>query len=120
MRGKGKRVALGSLLAAAVAVGASCGSSSAGPASTADATAPASPGSLQIGYDAYRHWDLLPSLRLGVRTYMRSTYDRAGGNEAADASHYLREVAPGDDVPLDVEGTGTAWFFRANHWHGSP
>ncbi len=113
--------ALGSLLAASLVASTSCGSSSAGPAgSVADATAPASPGVLPIGYDAYRHGDLLPSIRLGVRTYMRSTYDRAGGNEAADASHYLREIAPGDDVPLDVEGTGTAWFFRANHWHGSP
>jgi hypothetical protein len=75
---------------------------------------------LPVGLDAYRSWSRLPYLRLGTRTYMRSTYDRAGGNEAADASHYLREIAPGNDVALDVAGTGVLSFFRANHWHGSP
>jgi hypothetical protein len=136
----GKRRSWLALGAVVVTVG--CGSSRAAPSIDASADAP-SDGSLpeagtslmdapadaaggttaptlQVGYDAYRHWDLLPLIRLGVRTYMRSTYDRAGGNEAADASHYLREVAPGDDVPLDVEGAGVSWFFRANRWHGSP
>jgi hypothetical protein len=73
-----------------------------------------------VGLDAYRHWDRLPYLRIGARSYMRSTYDRAGGNEAADASHYVREIAPGRDVPFDVAGPGVLYFFRANHWHGSP
>lgn len=75
---------------------------------------------LPVGLDAYRMWDRLPYIRIGARTYMRSTYDRAGANEASDASHYLREVAPGDDIALDVAGSGFLYFFRANHWHGSP
>lgn len=78
------------------------------------------PPTLAVGLDAYRLWDQLPALRIGTRTYMRSTYDRSGGNEAADASHYLREIAPGDDVALDVAGAGFLYFFRANRWHGSP
>jgi len=44
---------------------------------------------IPIGFDAYRMWDQLPLQRIGARAYMRSTYDRFGGNEAADASHFL-------------------------------
>jgi hypothetical protein len=51
---------------------------------------------------------------------MRSTYDRAGGNEAADASHFLRQDADDRNVVLDVAGPGILYFARANHWHGSP
>src|SRR5690606_2110915 len=59
-----------------------------------------------------------------VRGYMRSTYDRTGGNLAADASHYLY-AEPGDvtdmwAVPLDEVGPGCLYFKRTNHWHGSP
>jgi len=78
------------------------------------------PPTLPVGLDAYRLWAQLPYVRLGTRTFMRSTYDRSGGNEASDASHYLREVAPGNDVALDILGSGFLYFFRANHWHGSP
>src|ERR1700742_1466463 len=49
--------------------------------------------SIPIGYDAFRAWDQWPRLRIGTRTTMRSTYDRAGGNEGADASHFLRVTA---------------------------
>ena len=116
-------------------VAVSCGTASRAPSSTispTDASAPdvaaqdavappaGSPPIVPVGEDAYRDWALLPTIRIGARTYMRSTYDRAGGNEAADASHYLRENAPGDDVALDVTGKGVLTFFRANHWHGSP
>ena len=73
-----------------------------------------------VGWDAYRDWGSLPRLRLGVRTYMRSTYDRTGGNEGADASHFLRQEGDGVDVPLDVVGPGLLYFVRTNHWHGSP
>ncbi|HVZ71177.1 MAG TPA: DUF2961 domain-containing protein [Polyangia bacterium] len=73
-----------------------------------------------VGYDAYRAWDRWPILRLGTRTYMRSTYDRSGGNEAADASHFLRREADGTFTSLDVEGAGVLSFVRTNHWHGSP
>src|SRR3954466_2985947 len=38
------------------------------------------PPALLVGLDAYRQWDLWPLQRIGQRTYMRSTYDRRGGN----------------------------------------
>ena len=73
-----------------------------------------------VGLDAYRQWDRWAYQRIGVRAYMRSTYDRAGGNERADASHFLYQL-PGDlCVPLHVEGAGVLYFARYNHWHGSP
>lgn len=74
---------------------------------------------IPIGLEAYRRWDRWPSLRLGMRAYMRSTYDRGGGNDTADASHFLR--LEGDQgIPLDVAGPGVLVFARANYWHGSP
>lgn len=75
---------------------------------------------IPIGMEAYRRWDRLPVLRVGARTVMRSTFDRSGGNESADASHFLRENADGTFVPLDLEGPGVLAFVRTNHWHGSP
>ena len=51
---------------------------------------------------------------------MRSTYDRRGGNESADASHYLYQESNTFNVSLDVEGPGILYFARYNHWHGSP
>jgi len=73
-----------------------------------------------IGLDAYRQWERWPYQRIGVRAYMRSTYDRAGGNEGADASHFLYQEADDFNVSLDVEGPGILYFARYNHWHGSP
>ncbi|WPU91454.1 DUF2961 domain-containing protein [Mucilaginibacter sabulilitoris] len=74
---------------------------------------------IPIGLDAYRRWDLLPLQRIGVRAYMRSTYDRTGGG--SDASHFLFMNNKEDEsVTLDVKGNGILYFFRANHWHGSP
>lgn len=73
-----------------------------------------------VGFDAYRRWDLWPQQRIGVRAYMRSTYDRRGGNEGADASHFLYQLADDLNVSLDVEGPGILYFTRYNHWHGSP
>src|SRR5688572_7021544 len=73
-----------------------------------------------IGFDAYRMWERWPQQRIGVRAYMRSTYDRRGANEAADASHFLRQHADDFNVTLDVEGAGILYFARYNHWHGSP
>jgi hypothetical protein len=75
---------------------------------------------LQIGLDAYRNWESMYRLRIGTRTYMRSTYDRAGANEAVDASHFLRQDASDFNVTLDVAGPGVLNFVRTNHWHGSP
>src|SRR5437899_6520984 len=73
-----------------------------------------------VGLDAYRMWERWPQQRIGVRAYMRSTYDRRGGNEGADASHFLYRVADDFNVSLDVEGPGILYFARYNHWHGSP
>jgi len=78
------------------------------------------PPTIPVGYDAFRMWDRWPYQRIGMRTYMRSTYDRAGGNEMADASHFLYQLADDRNVTLDVEGAGVLTFVRFNHWHGSP
>jgi hypothetical protein len=75
---------------------------------------------IPIGLDAYRQWARWPDQRIGMRAYMRSTYDRRGGNEGADASHFLYQLADDDNVTLDVEGPGILYFVRYNHWHGSP
>src|SRR5262245_20523362 len=75
---------------------------------------------IPIGADAYLKWDLWPQQRIGMRAYMRSTYDRRGGNEAADASHFLYQETDDFNVTLDVEGRGILSFARYNHWHGSP
>src|SRR5207253_9040272 len=75
---------------------------------------------IPVGLDAYRHWDQWPAQRIGVRAYMRSTYDRRGGNEGADASHFLYQLADDFNVTLDVQGPGILSFARYNHWHGSP
>jgi hypothetical protein len=73
---------------------------------------------LPVGGDAYRMWDHWPDQRIGQRAYMRSTYDRTGGN--ADASHFLFQLADNANVTLDLEGAGVVVFMRYNHWHGSP
>ncbi len=75
---------------------------------------------IPVGYDAFLQWDRWPYLRIGQRTYMTSTYDRRGGNEAADASHFLYQLADDRNVSLDVQGPGVLAFVRHNHWHGSP
>jgi hypothetical protein len=73
-----------------------------------------------LGADAYRMWASLPTVRVGDRAYLRSTFDRAGGNHAVDASHFLRADRDDFYVSLDVEGPGALVFVRTNHWHGSP
>ena len=65
-------------------------------------------------------WDKWAYQRIGVRAYMRSTYDRTGGNEGADASHFLYQTADDFNVTLDTLGPGVLYFARYNHWHGSP
>ena len=55
-----------------------------------------------------------------MRAYMRSTYDRSGGNEGADASHFLYQLSDSFNATLDLEGPGLLLFSRYNHWHGSP
>lgn len=75
---------------------------------------------IPVGSDAYLQWEKWPQQRLGVRAYMRSTYDRTGGNEGADASHFLYQEAEDFNVTLDVMGAGCLYFARYNHWHGSP
>jgi Protein of unknown function (DUF2961) len=75
---------------------------------------------LPVGLDAYRSWDRWADQRIGMRAYMRSTYDRRGGNEGADASHFLCQLSDSFNVTLDLEGPGLLLFSRYNHWHGSP
>jgi len=75
---------------------------------------------IPIGLDAYRMWDRLAYHRIGVRAYMRSTYDRQGNNRTADASHFLYQESDEYNVTLDVKGPGVLYFKRTNHWHGSP
>ena len=75
---------------------------------------------IPVGLDAFRLWERWPYQRIGARAYMRSTYDRAGGNERADASHFLYQLADDFNVTLDVQGAGVLYFVRYNHWHGSP
>ena len=40
----------------------------------------AEPPLIPVGADAYTMWDRWPFQRIGERSYVRSTYDRAGGN----------------------------------------
>lgn len=87
---------------------------------TASGWAAEPPRALPVGLDAYRMWDRWPEQRIGMRAYMRSTYDRVGGNEGADASHFLFQKADDYNVTLDLEGPGMLVFSRYNHWHGSP
>lgn len=75
---------------------------------------------IPVGLDAYKRWDLWPQQRIGMRAYMRGTYDRTGGNEGADASHFLYQLRDDFNVTLDVAGPGVLCFVRYNHWHGSP
>lgn len=75
---------------------------------------------IPVGLDAYRMWDKWPLQRIGARAYMRSTYDRSGGNESADASHFLFMKQENHNVTLDLAGKGVLYFIRTNHWHGSP
>jgi Protein of unknown function (DUF2961) len=78
------------------------------------------PPPIPVGLDAYRQWERWPQQRVGARGYMRSTYDRRGNNEGADASHFLYQLADDFNVALDLEGAGLLCFVRTNHWHGSP
>ena len=78
------------------------------------------PPAIPVGLDAYRLWEKWPYQRIGARAYMRSTYDRRGGNEGADASHFLYQLSDDFNTALDVEGPGILYFARYNHWHGSP
>jgi hypothetical protein len=78
------------------------------------------PPEIPIGLDVYRQWEKWPVQRIGQRTYMRSTYDRRGGNKGADASHFLYQLRDDFNVTLDLEGPGLLSFVRYNHWHGSP
>src|SRR5215213_5189419 len=75
---------------------------------------------IPVGLDSYRQWHLWPLQRIGCRGYMQSTYDRTGGNEGADASHFLYQLADDRNVTLDLAGPGILLFARYNHWHGSP
>src|SRR4051812_34658660 len=59
------------------------------------------PPPIPIGADAFTQWSRWPYLRIGVRSYMRSTFDRSGGNDNADAAHFIRQVDDTHNVALD-------------------
>jgi hypothetical protein len=80
----------------------------------------AQPPLIPVGPDAYTMWDRWAYQRIGERAYMRSTYDRSGGNEWSDSSHFLYQLADDRNVTLDVAGSGVLYFVRTNRWHGSP
>src|SRR6266513_2606218 len=80
----------------------------------------AQPPPIPFGIDAITQWQRWPYLRVGVRCYMRSTFDRSGGNDNADAAHFIRQIDDTHNVALDELGPGILWFVRYNHWHGSP
>ena len=68
----------------------------------------AEPPVIPVGLDAYRQWERWPYQRIGARAYMRSTHDRTGGNESADASQVMLvaiEIQPPhrEDRPSAVE-----------------
>ena len=73
---------------------------------------------IPIADDAYLQWEKLPYQRIGMRAYMRSTYDREGNNRRADASHYLYQENDSFNVTLDVAGPGILYFKRTNFFHG--
>ena len=76
---------------------------------------------IPVGLDAYRQWERWPYQRIGARAYMRSTYDRAGGNEGADASHFLYQTGGRFQCQPGCRGRrAMLYFVRTNHWHGSP
>lgn len=75
---------------------------------------------IPTGLDGYLQWDQLPRQTVGMRAYMRSTYDRTGNNRRADASHYLYQESDTFNVALDVTNPGILYFIRTNHFHGSP
>ncbi len=89
-------------------------------AASAMGASPSEPPVIPVGLDAYRQWDRWPYQRIGARAYMRSTYDRRGGNEGADASHFLYQLADDFNVTLDVACKGVLYFARYNHWHAVP
>jgi Protein of unknown function (DUF2961) len=78
------------------------------------------PPQIPFGLDAITQWERWPYLRIGVRCYMRSTFDRTGGNDNADAAHFIRQIDDTHNIALDELGPGILWFVRYNHWHGSP
>jgi hypothetical protein len=82
------------------------------------------PPALPVGLDAYRQWERWPYQRIGIRAYMRSTYDRRGSNEGADASHFLYQQADdfhvadgGAGIPIScgpITGTGPWHYSRGS------
>ncbi|MFS4454955.1 DUF2961 domain-containing protein [Maribacter sp. 2304DJ31-5] len=73
-----------------------------------------------IADDAYLQWERLPYHKIGVRGYMRSTYDRRGNNYFSDAGHFLYQESDAFNVTLDVKNPGILYFKRTNFFHGSP
>ena len=74
---------------------------------------------IPVGLDAYRMGPMALSADRHAGLHAQHLRPR-GGNESADASHFLYQLADDFNVTLDVEGPGMLYFVRYNHWHGSP
>ena len=71
-----------------------------------------------VGYDAFEKWADWHRLRsMGVRAEVLSTYDRTGGNLAADSAHFLYQTSLNRSVVLDIDGeaAGAILFARFQH-----
>ena len=66
---------------------------------------------IPVGLDAYREWHRWPQQRIGARAYMRSTYDRLGGNLTADASTFLYQENDQCDHPKGNIRAGPFEYF---------
>jgi hypothetical protein len=73
---------------------------------------------LNVGLDAYRHFDKVSYLELGDRTFGPTTADPAGAN--ADADHVARTGPGSARVLLDEAGPGVVTFLRMREAYGAP
>src|SRR6476620_3322119 len=103
MKGTRRRIAGLSLVLLILAAG----------ASAQDTASPShKPPQIPIGLDAFTQWERWPYLRIGARCYMRSTFDLSGGNDNADAAHFIRQIDDTHNVVIDEAGPGILWFAR--------
>src|SRR2546430_2664755 len=55
----------------------------------------AEPPVIPVGLDAYRQWERWPYQQIRARAYMRSTYERTGGNQSAAGMERHRVIRLG-------------------------
>lgn len=66
---------------------------------------------IPIGLDSNRKRDQWPAQRIGVCAFIKSTFDRTGGYESADASHFLFAHEENHNITLDLIDKGVFYFF---------